>query len=292
MSYYYNIDDLYKDELAHTLYGSVVAPRGMKTYERLGVSLTLTDPSANIVTWPSRRLGYHFMVAEFLWILLGRDDLAFIERYNARYREFSDDGVRLKGAYGPRIRPQLTWLIRLLAEDPHTRQGVISIWTPTPGPSRDVPCTIALQFLRRDEGLCLITTMRSNDLFLGLPYDVYTFTRLQAYVAAALDLPLGWYRHQVGSLHLYERDVPRVKEILATDDEEALLPIEPRLTYPYPHQLERVVEGLPETFFDVGALPEPWQTYAAVLATRFGGDLRPELLPEPWSTLIGRRRRP
>src|SRR5260370_41880706 len=54
--------------------------------------------------------------------------------------------------------------------------------------------------------------MRSNDAWLGLPYDVFTFTRIQAYVAAAVGVEPGRYTHTVGSLHLYERDWERAED--------------------------------------------------------------------------------
>jgi thymidylate synthase len=48
--------------------------------------------------------------------------------------------------------------------------------------------------------------MRSNDAFVGLPHDVFSFTMLQEVVARALRVDVGTYNHYVGSLHLYDRD--------------------------------------------------------------------------------------
>jgi thymidylate synthase len=52
----------------------------------------------------------------------------------------------------------------------------------------------------------MLTSMRSNDAWLGLPHDVFAFTMIQELVARSLGVELGEYRHSVGSLHLYERD--------------------------------------------------------------------------------------
>jgi hypothetical protein len=57
----------------------------------------------------------------------------------------------------------------------------------------------------------MIATMRSNDLWLGLPYDVFAFTCIQQMVAAALGVGLGWYQHQAGSLHVYDRNMEKTK---------------------------------------------------------------------------------
>jgi hypothetical protein len=58
--------------------------------------------------------------------------------------------------------------------------------------------------------------MRSNDIWLGTPYDVTMFTQLQLSMARALKMFVGTYRHHVGSLHIYERDIPAAEQFLAT----------------------------------------------------------------------------
>ena len=47
--------------------------------------------------------------------------------------------------------------------------------------------------------------MRSNDIWLGLPYDIAFFTTLQQYVSEVTGIPVGKYYHTVGDLHLYEK---------------------------------------------------------------------------------------
>jgi hypothetical protein len=51
----------------------------------------------------------------------------------------------------------------------------------------------------------MIVNMRSNDVFLGVPYDVFSFTMLQEYIAMRTGFQLGSYFHNAGSFHLYER---------------------------------------------------------------------------------------
>jgi thymidylate synthase len=72
---------------------------------------------------------------------------------------------------------------------------------------RDIPCTLSLQFMWTEgERLGLRVSMRSNDVWLGLPYDLFQFTALQCAMADALGVEPGPYVHTVGSLHLYARD--------------------------------------------------------------------------------------
>jgi thymidylate synthase len=60
--------------------------------------------------------------------------------------------------------------------------------------------------------------MRSNDVFLGLPYDVFNFTMLQELMAVELGIELGSYIHFAASLHLYETDVGRASFIWGERD--------------------------------------------------------------------------
>jgi len=60
----------------------------------------------------------------------------------------------------------------------------------------------------------LITNMRSNDVHVGLPHDVFCFTMLQEIVARSIGVELGTYKHVVGSLHLYDRNSRAAKRFL------------------------------------------------------------------------------
>jgi thymidylate synthase len=60
------------------------------------------------------------------------------------------------------------------------------------------------------------TTMRSNDVWLGLPYDVFTATILHELMAGWLGADLGEYHHHVDSLHVYERDLDKAVTVLDT----------------------------------------------------------------------------
>ena len=48
--------------------------------------------------------------------------------------------------------------------------------------------------------------MRSNDIWMGLPYDVFSFTCMQILLAFKLGVGIGTYTHHAASLHLYKRD--------------------------------------------------------------------------------------
>ena len=152
-------------------------------------------------------------MGELLWILSGSNALDFIAHYIPDYRKSSDDELTIFGAYGPRMfgrRPndQLARVISSLRGKPDSRQAVVQLFdrSDTLKPHKDIPCTCTLQFAIRDNRLHMLTSMRSNDAWLGLPHDVFAFTMIQELVARSLGIELGEYRHAVGSLHLYECD--------------------------------------------------------------------------------------
>lgn len=197
---------------AHTVMseGRPTSPRGSATKEILGAHLHLSDPRRRLVSLPPTRvLNPAFAAAEAVWILSGSDE-PWIFNYNRRLVGFADDGV-LKGAYGPRLRKwnggidQLDRARRLFQEDPDTRRAVIQLYDPGRDsvPSKDVPCTLGFRFFLRDGRLQMHTTMRSQDLWLGFCYDIFTFTVLHELMAHWIGAELGDYHHQVDSLHLY-----------------------------------------------------------------------------------------
>ena len=190
--------------------GQIIAPRGMRTLEVLHhVSLTV-DLNHPVVTHPLRKLNYRFMAAEALWIQAGRNDLETLTRVNPKMANYSDDGVTLAGAYGPRIRPQVSYVVQALVRDRDTRQAALTIWTPSPEPSKDLPCTVAMTFSIREHRLYQHVFMRSSDAWLGVPYDVFSFSLLGIEVACLYNLVtkepigLGHLTVTMTSSHLYE----------------------------------------------------------------------------------------
>lgn len=207
-------------------HGQHVSPRGLPCRELLGVTLVLSNPFNNVIVSEKRKLNYRFMVAEWLWIWFGHADVATIARYNSKIAQFSDDGETFRGAYGPRIERQWPVIVQKLTADPDSRQAVIQVlgWRDVLFSTRDVPCTLTLQFLLRDgpagtKQLNTIVNMRSSDAWLGLPYDVFNFSMLANVLAVQLGVRLGWLQLNLGSSHLYERDLENARLVLAAEND-------------------------------------------------------------------------
>ena len=174
--------EMVKDTLIN---GIDVAPRGKKTKE-LPQRTIVVNMRKPVLCVPERRLSYKFMAAEAYWILSGDDRVETISPYNKFIADFSDNGETFFGAYGPKIAAQLPYVIDKLAEDTDSRQAGLTIWRESPPVTKDVPCTIAVFFGIRDGKLNCHVFMRSSDIWLGIPYDVFNFSMLSHYVCCCL----------------------------------------------------------------------------------------------------------
>ena len=221
----------------------ICEPRGSKIKELIAPTLVLRNPRARLLNIKARKADYGFAVGEFLWYWNGRKDLESLAYYNKRATTFSDDGKTVNSAYGYRTRvwnmpstnqlshpsPDVTqWEAckKALLDDNDSRRALLIINFPGDNTiasfegSKDVPCTLSLQFFIRNNRLILHSHMRSNDIVWGLTYDLFSFTLLQEAMCLELNeaglpsLELGEYIHTAGSLHLYEQHFKMAEEVV------------------------------------------------------------------------------
>lgn len=223
---YLNID--YKKKIHEIIQTPeyVCSPRGMKILEILNDPFHV-DMDCPVLLNVKRKLNYSFMLGEAAWMLDGRNDVKTIAKYLGGIKRFSDDGVTFFGAYGPKIITQTSYIIKKLKEDQDSRQAVLTIWRENPIASKDVPCTLSMQFFLRKASdelfLHCITNMRSNDIWLGTPYDSFNFSAISFYIAlflnkAEIKCKLGKLIINAGSRHLYEENLVKAKEVVACKD--------------------------------------------------------------------------
>lgn len=185
--------------------------------EIINAITVIEDPTRSFVTSEIRKLPIRYAVGEMLWYMSGNNKLSEIQKYTKNWDRMSDDGEFVNSNYGWCISrkfgfDQWEYIKELLVKDPNSRQAVIHIKTADDRPSKDVNCTVCLQFIIRDNKLYLTTYMRSNDLWMGFPYDVFQFMNMQVLLSMELECELGTYTHIAGSLHLYERDYQKAKQ--------------------------------------------------------------------------------
>ena len=178
-----------------------------------------------------------FALVEAAWVLAGRNDVKPLTEFIAKFGQFSDDGQTLHGAYGYRLRhyfgrDQIDAAVAELKANPESRRVVMSLFAPGDlgQHSKDIPCNTHVA-LRRVRGRLEMTVFnRSNDLWLGVPYNWFVFRALQYVIARQLDIACGIQRHISSCLHLYEKDVAAARRVAITNRDADLDLVESELT--------------------------------------------------------------
>lgn len=195
---------------------SNVSGRGSETKELRPVVLELTSPRNRWVFSRTPALNPAAVLSEVIWILRGRNDSRFVNFWNNKLKEYAGDGETYHGAYGHRLRhgfgvDQLEAAAVALEQNPDSRQVCLTIWDPRKdlpdeqGKPRapDIPCNVVSLLKVREERLEWTQIMRSNDFWLGLPFNIVQFTMLQEILAGWIGIEVGRYHHLSDSLHLY-----------------------------------------------------------------------------------------
>lgn len=242
--------------------GTTINVHGRRTCELTGLTMRINNSYNNILYHPDRHLNYRFMVAEWLWIWFGHNELEVISRYNSQIAQFSDNGYTLAGAYGPTFQTNLAYAIDRLNNDLYTRQAIVQIWQTPWTETKDVPCTLSIQWLLRDHRINTIVTMRSSDVWLGLPYDFFNFTMLSNCLASLFELPLGWTQLNLGSSHLYDDNLHSLQSL---DANEWWSRTSPKL----PSTPPAALNGCLLTGQHNHMLEEPWERYSRILHKDF-----------------------
>lgn len=206
------------------------------THELAPWTGTFANPRDRLINPAGRKLNYAFCIAEMVDILTG-DNPGYAPEYNKNIKQWMVRG-KFPGHYGVRMnamafeagRHQPNQLHRCyteLAERPTSRRATITIHNPMleDYTSRDVACTMSLQYLIRDGKLNAITHMRSNDALWGFCYDTWLFQFMQEALAGMLGVELGRYYHNAGSMHYYENRHKQIYDIIKEDKPLIATPI-------------------------------------------------------------------
>lgn len=210
------------------------------------VVTTYLRPQQRVLTDPVRDANPFFHFFEALWMLAGREDVAFLTRFNKGMMEYSDDGTTFHAPYGHRMRvafgmDQLKQVINILRSDPTSRQAVVQIWDAEMDlnqVSKDIPCNDLIFFKIRNGQLQMTVCCRSNDAVWGAyGANAVHFSMIMEYVAGMIGVPVGQYHQISDSLHAYV-DNPKWQALSAASDTER----NPDMSNPY---MTRGVEPFP-----------------------------------------------
>lgn len=225
-----NIADIYEGLLIRLLNNPdyVTSPRGMQINELINFSYEISNPNYFIINSQTRKTNEKYLAGELIWYLSGNNDLEHISKFSKFWNKLTDDG-KLNSSYGHIIWKQKNkngitpwmWAYQALVNDRDTRQAVIhfnSIDHASIG-EKDFPCTMYAQFFIRNNSLNLIVNMRSQDIWFGYTYDIPFFSLMliemknQLRDFANIDVNLGTLKMNIGSLHMYGKDISDASDI-------------------------------------------------------------------------------
>lgn len=199
---------------------NVVDSRNGMTYEISDLVFQLGPDAIDIPLGVGRAPSLALAAAEAIQLCAGVGMPELTEAVSSKVAMYvRDSDGTVHGNYGERVDMQIVDVVDKLRADPNSRQAVIQIWdkyldsehrTPMP---RDIPCTVAIGFLVRGGRLNTSVVMRSNDAWLGTPYDVFQFRQLQRTIARQVGRDVGTYTHHAISMHLYDKDLAKARAL-------------------------------------------------------------------------------
>lgn len=209
------------------------APRGLPIRECLNYTFMVLNPSSEPIETldPERnKVIADYTLKEMALYDAGTNRVEDFEKASSFWRKIANEDGTINSAYGYLIwkhrscrshDTQWEWAKQSLINDKDTRQAFIRFSLPDHQwwGNKDQVCTMHGNFLIRENQLHLTIVMRSNDLVLGLVYDLPWFCSLLDRMVAELrphypELQKGTYTHLAHSLHIYDRDEAKVRGML------------------------------------------------------------------------------
>lgn len=148
----------------------------------------------------------------------------FIERVLTD-QDFADKYGELGEVYGAQWRhwrkvqggfiDQIAEVIDMIKTNPDSRRLIVSAWNPEAVPTQALPpCHSLFQFYVADGKVSLQLYQRSADMFLGVPFNIASYSLLLHMVAAQTGYEVGEFVHTLGDAHVYSNHFEQVQEQL------------------------------------------------------------------------------
>ncbi len=197
---------------------------------------TRYDLSKGFPAVTTKKLAFKQVKAELLWFLTDSQDNKELNKLgchiwdanaNAEYwkpkAKFDGDlgrvyGVQWRSWHGPNGKTidQLKEVIKKIKTKPHDRRLLVTAWNPGELDQMVLPpCHIMYQFFVNNGTLSLQMYQRSNDMFLGVPFNIASYSLLLSMVAQITNLKVGEFIHVMGDTHIYLNHLDQVKEQLS-----------------------------------------------------------------------------
>lgn len=173
------------------------------------------DLSEGFPCLTTKKLHLRSIIHELLWFLNGDTNIKYLKDNGVRiWDEWADENGDLGPVYGYQWRSwpnpdgtqtdQIKKLIHNLKNNPDSRRHIVSAWNPSFIDEMALPpCHCLFQFWVGDGKLSCQLYQRSADTFLGVPFNIASYSLLTMMLAQVLDLEPGEFIHTFGDVHLY-----------------------------------------------------------------------------------------
>jgi len=177
----------------------------------------------------TKKLHIKSIIYELLWFLRGDTNIRYLNEHGVTiWNEWADNNGDLGRVYGAQWRDwrgeggvridQIDNVITEMKSDPQSRRLIVSAWNPSEIDRVALPpCHVLFQFYAQDGELSCQLYQRSCDLFLGVPFNIASYSLLTMMVAHVVDLTPGDFVHTFGDLHLYKNHLEQAREQLSRD---------------------------------------------------------------------------
>ena len=193
---------------------------GTGTISTFGVQETY-DLNCGFPLLTTKKIYTKAVVHELLWFLRGDTNTQYlVDNGVTIWDEWADDDGNLGPVYGKQWRDwggidQISSVIQQIKENPDSRRLIVSAWNV--GEIDDMalpPCHAFFQFYVVDGKLSCQLYQRSADMFLGVPFNIASYSLLTHMVAQVCGLGVGKFVHTIGDAHIYKNHVSQVEEQL------------------------------------------------------------------------------
>jgi thymidylate synthase len=177
----------------------------------------------------TKKLHTKSIIYELLWFLRGDTNVRYLKEHGVTiWDEWADEKGDLGRVYGAQWRDwrgdngvrvdQIDNLIAQIKSNPQSRRLIVSAWNPAEIDQMALPpCHLLFQFYVQDGELSCQLYQRSADLFLGVPFNIASYSLLTMMMAQVVDLKPGDFVHTFGDLHLYNNHLDQTREQLSRD---------------------------------------------------------------------------
>ena len=187
----------------------------------------------------TKKIHIKSVIHELLWFLKGTTNIAYLKENGVRiWNEWADENGDLGPVYGHQWRnwnseglDQIQEVINTLKINPNSRRMLISAWNPSVLPDTKVsfsqnvannkaalpPCHAFFQFYVSNNKLSCQLYQRSADVFLGVPFNIASYSLLTMMIAQVCGYEAGDFIHTFGDTHIYSNHNEQVKEQLSRE---------------------------------------------------------------------------